>query len=113
MAGADPFHARNRGKLRQNSSDESYLAGNGENFVGQCDIEVNGVSGIEAGIDMDDVEHAADEQSRADEECESEGGLGDDQGMMEAISTAAGCGRIAAIAKGGGGIGLRHAPGRK
>ena len=110
MSGTHSFNTGDRRDLREESLDEVDLTWGGKDLVGQRNVEVDGACGIETRVDLNYVEHAADEQSRADEQRESQSGLCDDQSMMKPVVMASGCGRKAAISQGSGGIGFRHSP---
>ena len=89
MAAADSFDAGECCDFGEKPVEVGDLAGVGIAFVGQRDVEVYGVRGVETGIDVKDVDHAADEQSRADEKSESESGLRDDERVMKAVAMTA------------------------
>jgi hypothetical protein len=110
MSGTYSFNAGDRRDVWEESLDEVDLTGGGKDLVGQRNVEVDGARGVETRIDLNYVEHAADEQSGADEQSESQSGLCDDQRMMKPVVMASGCGRKAAISQGSRGIRFRHSP---
>src|SRR6202043_1715849 len=104
MSGAYSFDPGDRRKLREQSVDKTDLAWDGIEFVGQRDVEVDSVCGVETRVNVNYVEHAADEQSSAHEQRESESGLGDDQRMMKPVAVAPGRGRKPGVSQGSGWI---------
>ncbi len=89
MSGAHPLDTGERCDLREKFVDEMELGWHGIEFVGQRDVEVDGVCGVKAGVNVKDIEHAADEQSRSDEQGEAESGLRHDERVLKTIPVAA------------------------
>ena len=113
MAGGNLFDAGQRSEFWKKLVVKGDLAWNGIAFVGERDIEEQGMFRIETRIKVKDVDHALDEQSGADEQSESQGGLRHDESVMKAIATAAG-GRVGCeFAEGVGWVRARHSPRRE
>jgi hypothetical protein len=62
---------------------------------------------------MKQVEHAPDEQTGAEQESETESGLGNYKGVLEAVPASTGSRGRAAIPQGGSRMGMRNAPRRE
>ena len=80
--------------------------------LGQVDPGGEHVVRVETGVDAQHLDEAADEQSRGDQQHQTDGGFGDDQPIVEEIAAAPAGHTTGAFAKRQRGIEARHAPRR-
>ena len=110
MAGRN---AGDSGKSRQFGDDfpeERDLAWIGIPSLSQSNVEVHGLFEVKAGIEVNEVHHAPDEQAGADEQSKTESSFSNYECVLQPIPAAARGRRCTAIAEGIGWIGARYAP---
>src|SRR5262249_15442201 len=113
MAGRNVGDPGKGGQFRNDFSEEWNFAAARIPRFRQSNVEVDGLFEVEAGFEMKQVQHAPDEQARADQQSETQSGFSNYECVLQPISAAARRRRGGALAQRVRWIGAGYAPCRE